>query len=68
MQIISFSLEFCVKTFLVGGAVRDALLNLPVTDKDWVVTGSTPEAMLEQGYQQVGRDFPVFLHPVSRVE
>lgn len=57
-----------MKTFLVGGAVRDALLNLPVTDKDWVVTGSTPEAMLEQGYHQVGRDFPVFLHPVSREE
>lgn len=68
MPIISFSLEFYVKTFLVGGAVRDALLNLPVTDKDWVVTGATPEAMLEQGYQQVGRDFPVFLHPVSREE
>ncbi|ORM82214.1 multifunctional CCA tRNA nucleotidyl transferase/2'3'-cyclic phosphodiesterase/2'nucleotidase/phosphatase, partial [Pantoea deleyi] len=57
-----------MKTFLVGGAVRDALLNLPVTDKDWVVTGATPEAMLEQGYQQVGRDFPVFLHPKSREE
>jgi tRNA nucleotidyltransferase (CCA-adding enzyme) len=57
-----------VKTFLVGGAVRDALLNLPVKDKDWVVVGATPEAMLEQGYQQVGRDFPVFLHPKSREE
>lgn len=57
-----------MKTFLVGGAVRDALLNLPVKDKDWVVVGATPEAMLEQGYQQVGRDFPVFLHPKSREE
>ncbi|MCZ4060166.1 multifunctional CCA addition/repair protein [Pantoea sp. LMR881] len=57
-----------MKTFLVGGAVRDALLKLPVKDKDWVVVGATPEAMLEQGYQQVGRDFPVFLHPDSREE
>lgn len=57
-----------MKTFLVGGAVRDALLNLPVKDKDWVVVGATPEAMLEKGYQQVGRDFPVFLHPKSREE
>nr|WP_202987522.1 multifunctional CCA addition/repair protein [Mixta mediterraneensis] len=44
------------------------MLNLPVKDKDWVVVGATPEAMLEQGYQQVGRDFPVFLHPKSREE
>ncbi len=57
-----------MKTFLVGGAVRDALLRLPVKDRDWVVVGATPEAMLEQGYQQVGRDFPVFLHPRSREE
>ncbi|WP_256853220.1 multifunctional CCA addition/repair protein [Pantoea sp. Fr+CA_20] len=57
-----------MKTFLVGGAVRDALLKLPVKDKDWVVVGATPEIMLEQGYQQVGRDFPVFLHPDSREE
>ncbi|MFT4269834.1 MAG: multifunctional CCA addition/repair protein [Pantoea sp.] len=57
-----------MKTFLVGGAVRDALLRLPVKDKDWVVVGTTPDAMLAQGYQQVGRDFPVFLHPQSREE
>ncbi len=57
-----------MKTFLVGGAVRDALLKLPVKDKDWVVVGATPESMLEQGYHQVGRDFPVFLHPDSREE
>jgi tRNA nucleotidyltransferase (CCA-adding enzyme) len=57
-----------VKTFLVGGAVRDALLRLPVKDKDWVVVGATPDAMLAQGFQQVGRDFPVFLHPQSREE
>ncbi len=57
-----------MKTFLVGGAVRDALLRLPVKDRDWVVVGTTPEAMLAEGYQQVGRDFPVFLHPRSREE
>ncbi|MGK3111773.1 multifunctional CCA addition/repair protein [Candidatus Pantoea formicae] len=57
-----------MKTFLVGGAVRDALLRLPVKDRDWVVVGATPDNMLEQGYQQVGRDFPVFLHPRSREE
>ena len=49
--------------YLVGGAVRDALLGRPVGDKDWVVVGSTPEQMLELGFTQVGRDFPVFLHP-----
>nr|WP_205297270.1 multifunctional CCA addition/repair protein [Pantoea multigeneris] len=53
---------------MVGGAVRDDLLNLPVKDKDWVVTGATPEEMLALGYQQVGRDFPVFLHPQTREE
>jgi len=57
-----------VKTFLVGGAVRDALLRLPVKDRDWVVVGATPDTMLAEGYQQVGRDFPVFLHPHSREE
>jgi len=57
-----------VKTYLVGGAVRDALLKLPVKDRDWLVVGATPEAMLAQGFQQVGRDFPVFLHPHSREE
>ena len=57
-----------MKSYLVGGAVRDALLGLPVKDKDWVVVGATPEAMIDAGYQQVGRDFPVFLHPKSREE
>jgi tRNA nucleotidyltransferase (CCA-adding enzyme) len=57
-----------VKTYLVGGAVRDALLNLPVKDRDWVVVGATPDALQAQGFQQVGRDFPVFLHPDSREE
>ncbi|MBL0909593.1 multifunctional CCA addition/repair protein [Pectobacterium carotovorum] len=57
-----------MKIYLVGGAVRDSLLGLPVTEKDWVVVGATPENLLAQGYQQVGKDFPVFLHPVSRDE
>ena len=56
------------RVYCVGGAVRDRLLGLPVTDHDWVVVGSTPEAMVQQGYQPVGRDFPVFLHPVSHEE
>ncbi|MBI2379563.1 MAG: multifunctional CCA addition/repair protein [Gammaproteobacteria bacterium] len=49
--------------FLVGGAVRDRLLGLPVQERDWVVVGATPEEMLEQGFRAVGKDFPVFLHP-----
>ncbi|MER1975635.1 multifunctional CCA addition/repair protein [Pseudocitrobacter faecalis] len=57
-----------MKSYLVGGAVRDGLLGLPVKDKDWVVVGATPQQMLDAGYQQVGRDFPVFLHPQSREE
>ena len=57
-----------MKTYLVGGAVRDALLSLPIKDKDWVVVGATPDEMINAGYQQVGRDFPVFLHPQSREE
>jgi len=54
--------------FLVGGAVRDALLGRAVADRDWVVVGKTPEQMLAAGYTQVGRDFPVFLHPDSHEE
>jgi tRNA nucleotidyltransferase (CCA-adding enzyme) len=57
-----------MKIYLVGGAVRDKLLGLPVKDRDWVVVGATPEAMLDLGYQQVGKDFPVFLHPDSKEE
>ncbi|HEM6707928.1 TPA: multifunctional CCA addition/repair protein [Citrobacter koseri] len=57
-----------MKIYLVGGAVRDALLGLPVKDKDWVVVGATPQEILDAGYQQVGRDFPVFLHPQTREE
>ncbi len=54
--------------YLVGGAVRDTLLNLPVADRDWVVVGADADAMLAQGFQPVGKDFPVFLHPESHEE
>ena len=57
-----------MKTYLVGGAVRDALMGLPMCDRDWVVVGATPQELLRQGYVQVGRDFPVFLHPRSHEE
>lgn len=57
-----------MKIYLVGGAVRDKLLGLPVYDRDWVVVGATPDDMLSQGYQQVGKDFPVFLHPKTHEE
>lgn len=57
-----------MKTYAVGGAVRDALLGLAVQDRDWVVVGSTPEAMAALGYAPVGKDFPVFLHPQTREE
>lgn len=57
-----------MQTYRVGGAVRDALLGLPVNDHDWVVVGATPEEMVAAGYLPVGRDFPVFLHPETREE
>ena len=57
-----------MKVYLVGGAVRDQLLQLPVTERDWVVVGSTPAKMLNLGFKQVGRDFPVFLHPKTQEE
>jgi tRNA nucleotidyltransferase (CCA-adding enzyme) len=57
-----------LKAYVVGGAVRDELLGLPVADRDWVVVGATPEEMVRLGYQPVGRDFPVFLHPDSHEE
>lgn len=57
-----------MKVYLVGGAVRDELLGLPVKERDWVVVGATPDQMLAQGYQAVGRDFPVFLHPQTKEE
>lgn len=57
-----------METYLVGGAVRDRLLGLEVNERDWVVVGETPAAMRERGFQQVGKDFPVFLHPESHEE
>jgi tRNA nucleotidyltransferase (CCA-adding enzyme) len=57
-----------VKTYVVGGAVRDALLELPVQDRDHVVVGATPEEMVAAGYRPVGKDFPVFLHPQTHEE
>lgn len=57
-----------METYLVGGAVRDELLGYPHSEKDWVVVGATPEQMLAAGFQQVGRDFPVFLHPETKEE
>ncbi|WP_213953014.1 multifunctional CCA tRNA nucleotidyl transferase/2'3'-cyclic phosphodiesterase/2'nucleotidase/phosphatase [Variovorax sp. dw_954] len=57
-----------MRTYLVGGALRDRLLGLPVSDRDWLVVGATPEQMAARGYLPVGRDFPVFLHPVTREE
>jgi tRNA nucleotidyltransferase (CCA-adding enzyme) len=57
-----------MKRYLVGGAVRDALLGRPSLDRDWVVVGASPQAMLDAGYIAVGQDFPVFLHPQTREE
>jgi tRNA nucleotidyltransferase (CCA-adding enzyme) len=57
-----------MKIYCVGGAVRDELLGLPVKDHDWVVVGATPEMLIERGFQPVGRDFPVFLHPQTHEE
>ena len=57
-----------MQIFLVGGAVRDRLLGLPVKERDYVVVGATQETMLQQGFKQVGRDFPVFLHPHTHEE
>lgn len=57
-----------MKNYLVGGAVRDGLLGLPVHDRDWAVEGATPEQMLARGFRPVGKDFPVFLHPDTQEE
>ena len=57
-----------MEIYLVGGAVRDTRLGLPVKERDWVVVGATPQDMLDLGYQPVGKDFPVFLHPQSKEE
>jgi tRNA nucleotidyltransferase (CCA-adding enzyme) len=57
-----------MKAYVVGGAVRDELLGLPVQDHDWVVVGATPDEMIERGFRPVGKDFPVFLHPGTQEE
>jgi tRNA nucleotidyltransferase (CCA-adding enzyme) len=57
-----------MQIYCVGGAVRDDLLGLPVKDRDWVVVGSTPQALIDLGYRPVGKDFPVFLHPETHEE
>src|SRR5271168_5233329 len=57
-----------MQVYLVGGAVRDALLGLTVKERDWVVVGGTREELLRQNYREVGRDFPVFLHPDTHEE
>ena len=57
-----------MKVYLVGGAVRDQLLGFPVKDRDWIVVGATPATLLSLGYQQVGKDFPVFLNPKTKEE
>ena len=57
-----------MRVYLVGGAVRDRLLGLPVRERDWVVVGAQPQELERAGYQSVGREFPVFLHPLTREE
>jgi tRNA nucleotidyltransferase (CCA-adding enzyme) len=57
-----------MQTYLVGGAVRDELLGLPIKERDWVVVGAAPETLTHDGYRQVGKDFPVFIHPETNEE
>src|ERR1700733_2240451 len=57
-----------MEVYLVGGAVRDRLLGLPVRERDWVVVGARPEDLERQGYLSVGKEFPVFLHPDTKEE
>src|SRR5215470_11737934 len=57
-----------MKVYEVGGAVRDALLGLPVKERDWVVVGASADELTAQGYRRVGKDFPVFLHPQTGEE
>ena len=56
------------RRYVVGGAVRDALLGLPAADRDWVVVGATPDELIAQGLRPVGKDFPVFIDPASGEE
>ena len=57
-----------MKIYKVGGAVRDSLLKVDASDNDWVVVGSSPEEMINEGYKPIGKDFPVFLHPETNEE
>jgi len=57
-----------MKKYIVGGAIRDLLLNIPMQERDWLVVGATPNEMINAGYKKVGKDFPVFLHPNNREE
>ena len=57
-----------MKVFLVGGAIRDELLGIPFNEKDWVVVNSSHKEMLKQGFKQVGKNFPVYLHPNTKEE
>jgi len=57
-----------MKVYLVGGAIRDSLLGLPFHERDWVVVGATKEELTDKGYKQIGKDFPVFLHPETKEE
>lgn len=66
--MVNMQQDITLKSYLVGGAVRDRLLRLPVKDRDWVVVGATPDELVRAGYRQVGADFPVFLHPDSQEE
>ena len=54
--------------FLVGGAVRDALLNIEVQERDWVVVGASESELIDKWYKKIGKDFPVFLHPETKEE
>lgn len=67
-HLITLSAIHAMKIYLVGGAVRDELLGLPVRERDWVVVGAEPQALLDRGFKLVGRDFPVFLHPQTGEE
>ena len=57
-----------MKIYKVGGAVRDFLLEVKASDNDWVVVGSSPEEMINEGFKPIGKDFPVFLHPETNEE
>ena len=57
-----------METYLVGGAVRDELLGLDVTEKDWVVVGASEKDLLDENFKKVGKDFPVFIHPQTKEE